>query len=221
MRLRPSSVARIRTSTWPESLGALVACAALAACGGGALETATEMPRTPRRPDGVVLDPPPALPPAQERAAAAPVLALREPPVDQDVEEVVRAYLRAFEREDMDALVQLLAQDAAPIGRGGGRTQLVELWRGRLKSFEYQKLAGEEVAKLGQLERRSYDAYALPGAGPRPAEMRPGDVMVRVPIATPRVSGEQLFGDVLVLLLRREDGRLRIAGQADEMNGSP
>jgi hypothetical protein len=46
--------------------------------------------------------------------------------------------------------------------------------------------------------------------------MRPGDVYIRVPIATPRVGSEQLFGDYLVLLLRREDGHLKIAGQADE-----
>jgi hypothetical protein len=46
--------------------------------------------------------------------------------------------------------------------------------------------------------------------------MRPGDLYVRVPIATPRVGQEQLFGDVLVLLLRREGGQLKIAGQADE-----
>jgi hypothetical protein len=203
-------------------VGALAFGVGALACGGGALETATEMPKAPRRPDGVVLEPPPAVPQAQERATtSSAVLALREPPLAEDVEEVVRAYLRAFEREDLEGLTQLLAQDAAPIGRVGGRSQLLDLWRGRFKSFEYQKLAGAEVARFGQLERRSYDAYAVPAAagGPatsRPAEMRPGDLLVRVPIATPRVGGEQLFGDVLVLLLRREDGKLRIAGQADE-----
>lgn len=192
------------------------------ACGGAALETATEMPKTPRRPDGVVLEPPPAVPTAAERATtSSAVLALREPPASEDVEEVVRAYLRAFEREDLDGLQRLLAQDAGPLGRAGGRSQLVDLWRARFKSFEYQKLAGAEIARFGQLERRSYDAYAVPAsaggpAGGRPPEMRPGDLLVRIPIATPRVSGEQLFGDVLVLLLRREDGKLRIAGQADE-----
>ena len=46
--------------------------------------------------------------------------------------------------------------------------------------------------------------------------MKPGDLYVRVPIVTPRIGSEQLFGDILVLLLRREDGRWKIAGQADE-----
>lgn len=228
MRSSPSSVARIRTSTRRDApllaslvvllLGSLVALPL--ACGGaGSLDTATELPRTPRRPDGVAIDPPPALPPAADRAPATGVVALREPPADKDVEEVVRAYLRAFEREDIVALRRLLAQDAAPIGRAGGRQQLVELWTTRIKSFEYQKLAGAEIARYSLIERHTYETLGTPGAPSRPPEMRPGDVYVRVPIATPRVGSEQLFGEVLVLLLRREDGRLKIAGQADE-NGS-
>lgn len=210
----------LRRSSW--LVPSLVIASGIVACGGGALETATEMPKTPRRPDGVVLEPPPAVPAAQERATtSSAVLALREPPAAEDVEEVVRDYLRAFEREDLDGLQHLLAREAGPLGRAGGKSQLVDSWRGRFKSFEYQKLAGAEVARFGQLERRSYDGYAVAASaggptGNRPSEMRPGDLLVRVPIATPRVGGEQLFGDVLVLLLRREDGKLRIAGQADE-----
>ena len=49
--------------------------------------------------------------------------------------------------------------------------------------------------------------------------MRAGDLYVRVPIMTPRLNGEQLFGDTVVFVLRREDGRLKIAGQGDE-NGN-
>lgn len=174
------------------------------------------MPKTPRRPDGVVLEPSRALPSASDRAPAAGIVALREPLADKDVEDVVRAYVRAFEREDIDALVQLLAQEAVPLGRAGNKTQLVELWRTKMKNFEYQKLAGVEVARVAQIERHDYDALGASGGPVRPTEMRPGDLYVRVPIATPRVGSDQLFGDVLVLLLRREDGRLKIAGQADE-----
>jgi hypothetical protein len=180
------------------------------------LETATEMPKTPRRPDGVVLEPSPALPSASDRAPATGIVALREPLADKDVEDVVRAYVRAFEREDIDALVQLLAQEAVPLGRAGSKNQLVDLWRTKIKNFEYQKLAGVEVARFAQIEKHNYDALGASGGPVRPTEMRPGDLYVRVPIATPRVGSDQLFGDILVLLLRREDGRLKIAGQADE-----
>lgn len=175
------------------------------------------MPSAPRRPDGVALEPPPAVPPAVDRAEATGVVALREPLADKDVEEIVRAYLRAFEREDDQALAQLLTQDAVSLGRPGStRQQLLEIWRTKLKSFEYQRLAGLEVARLSEIERHTYETLGTPGSRPRPPEMRPGDLYIRVPIATPRIGSEQLFGDVLVLLLRREDGRLKIAGQADE-----
>jgi hypothetical protein len=201
-------------------VAAFVMLALCTGCAGaGPLETATEMPKTPRRPDGVVLEPAPALPAASDRASASGVVALREPLADKDVEDVVRAYVRAFEREDIDALVQLLAQDAAPLGRAGGKAQLVDLWRSKMKNFEYQKLAGVEVARVAQIEKHSYESLSASGGPTRPSEMRPGDLYVRVPIATPRVGSDQLFGDILVLLLRREDGRLKLAGQADE-NGT-
>ncbi len=200
----------------PRSAAFALALVSLVGCGGGPLETATEMPKTPRRPDGVVIEPPAALPVAVDRAPASGVVALREPLADKEVEEVVRAYLRAFEREDVDALVQLLAQEAVPLGRAGSKAQLVELWRTKIKNFEYQRLAGVEIARFAQIEKFGYEALAISGGPQRPAEMRPGDVYVRVPIATPRVGADQLFGDVLILLLRREDGHLHIAGQADE-----
>ena len=193
------------------------ACLAMAGCvGSGGLETATEMLKAPRRPDGVVLEPSPALPAASDRVSASGIVALREPLADKDVEDVVRAYVRGFEREDVDALVQMLAQDAAPLGRAGGKAQLIELWRSRIKNFEYQKLAGVEIARIAQLEKNSYETLGASGGPSRPAEMRPGDLHVRIPIATPRVGSDQLFGDFLILLLRREEGRLKIAGQADE-----
>jgi hypothetical protein len=157
------------------------------------------------------------MPPASDRADARGIVALREPLADKDVEDIVRAYIRGFEREDDQALVQLLTQDAVILNRPGSNRQgLIDTWRTKLKSFEYQRLAGLEVARISLIERHTYETLGGPGALPRPPEMRPGDVYVRVPIATPRLGSEQLFGDVLVLLLRREDGRLKIAGQADE-----
>lgn len=196
----------------------------LAGCSGtGSLETRVpeegEASKAKRRPDGVVLEPPPAMPPISDRANAAGVVSLREPLADKDVEDIVRAYLRAFEREDMVALEQMTAHDAVPLGRGGGgRAQLIEVWRTKIKSFEYQKLAGLEVARFSQIEKYVFDGLNVSGAPTRPPEMKPGDVYVRIPILTPQIGTERLFGDVLVLMLRREDGRLKLAGQADEQN---
>jgi hypothetical protein len=207
-------VGKIRTSKLFSLVVLVAGCA-----GSGALETATEMPKGPRRPDGVALEQPPAIPTASDRAPATGVVALREPLADKDVEDIVRAYLRAFEREDDKALELLLATDAAPLGRQGStRVQLLELWKTKMRNFEYQRLAGMEVARISQMEKHTYDLLGQPGSLPRPPEMKPGDLYVRVPIAAPRIGSEQLFGDILVLLLRREEGRWKIAGQADETN---
>lgn len=215
MRSSLSSVAKI-LSSFVSSVFFLAACS-----GVGALETRVpeegEAAKAKRHPDGVVLEPPPAMPPLSDRASATGVVALREPLADKDVEDMVRAYLRAFEREDMTALEQMTAHDAVPLGRAGGtRAQLVETWRTKIKNFEYQKLAGLEVARFSQIEKYVFDALNVPGAPTRPPEMKPGDVYVRVPILTPQIGTERLFGDVVALLLRREDGRLKLAGQADE-----
>lgn len=209
---------RNRTSKLSDRVALALLVAALGGCGGSsALETATEMPNTKRRPDGVVLEQAPAMPAPADRAPADGVVALREPLADKDVEDVVRAYLRAFEREDLPALEDLLAQDATPLGRPGtSRVHLVEVWKTKLSSFEYQRLAGLEIARLSRIEKHTYETLGVPGAPARPPQMKPGDLYVRVPIVTPRVGSEQLFGDYLVLILRREDGRLKIAGQADE-----
>lgn len=214
MRSSLSSVEKIRTS----KLCSLLVLVIATGCGGsGGLETATEMPKSPRRPDGVALEQTPAMPNAADRAPATGVVALREPLADKDVEEIVRAYLRAFESENDKTLESLLASEAAPLGRPGtNRIHLLELWRTKIRNFEYQRLAGLEVARISQIEKHTYDLLGQPGAMPRPPEMKPGDLYVRVPIVTPRIGSEQLFGDILVLLLRREDGRWKIAGQADE-----
>ncbi|MFO0736293.1 MAG: hypothetical protein U0270_10445 [Labilithrix sp.] len=212
-------MARNLTSKLCSAIEIGLLLAGLAGCGSG-WETATELPKAPRRPDGVAVEPPPAMPSTADHAEAHGVVALREPLADKDVEDVVRAYIRGFEREEPETLVQLLAQEAAPIGRAGAtRQQLIESWRTRIKSYEYQRLAGAEVARYSEIERLTYEAVGAHPTYVRPNDMRPGDLYVRVPILTPRLNGEQLFGDVVVLMLRREDGRLKIAGQADE-NGN-
>jgi hypothetical protein len=198
--------------------GAVLACAACAAPASSiAVADPSSTEPAARRPDGVVVEPSPALPHAADRAPARGVVALREPLGVEAAEDLVRAYIHAFEREDEGALAQLLTSDAAPLfGGRGGRGALLEQWRTRLKNLDYGKLAGLEVARLERMERFEYDELGAPAPLPRPPEMKPGELLLRIPIATPRVGTEQLFGDVVVLLLRREEGRFKIAGASEE-----
>ncbi len=137
---------------------------------------------------------------------------------EAEIVRVVRDYVQAFEREDIDALRDLLTADATQLdARGhGSPTNLIEFWRMRMRSYDYSKLAGTEVFRPERVERFAYDELEDHGEVHRPAEMRPDDVLVRVPIETPRLGGDRLFGDVVVLLLRREEGRFKIAGFTEE-----
>ncbi len=192
--------------------GVALAAALVVGCGGGGFPTVTELPKEPRRPDGVVLEPAATLPAPVERSDTdVPLVALHEPLDDRALGALVRRYFHAWEREDLEALGRLLSPDATLLGHSGGRP--IETFRARLRRYEYQRIAGLEPARLDRLERHR---YADLEARQRPREMREGDVLVRVPVLVARVGGDPLFGDTLVLLVRREDEGLRVAGVGEE-----
>jgi hypothetical protein len=214
-----------------RAICAVVASVVVAACGGTRTPasappavTAVEIPESPpRRPDGVVVEPASAVPEASERASSNGVVALREPLGGEAVVAVVRSLFRAFAHEDRDALSALLTADAAPLVMGSsGQARpahgaLLDQWSARLRSLNYGLLAGTEVARVDRIDRYTYgDLEGGSGAMARPEAMRPGDLLVRVPVTLPRVGAEPLFGDVVVLLLRREGDGFKIAGEGEE-----
>jgi hypothetical protein len=195
------------------------------ACGGSgsgvspaSLATATEVSKAPRRPDGVALEVPSALPVPVGRALASGVVALRVPPTDQEIDNVVGAYLRGLERADMTALAQMLTRDAVLMGPsrpGAGRAQIVEIWAARIKWMRsFDGATARLHFNLEPIETYTYDtveSMGNHGNRARPPSMRPGDWLVRVPSS--RLVGNA-SADIgwFVLLLRIEDGQLRIAG---------
>lgn len=198
--------------------------AAPVACGGaGGLQTALSMPSARRKPDGVLLEPAPALPVATDRGSArGGVVALRQPIPDDQISAVIHAYFRAFEERNVQQLFAMLGPDAVSLdptrrlNRGGLRQD----WQARINRFtDLGRIAGVEVARMDRLERFGYDDLGPASDPPRPTEMQPGDVLIRVPLASPisQATGDAFFGDVLVLLLRRDpDGPgLSIAGVAE------
>ncbi|HEV3189092.1 MAG TPA: hypothetical protein VGY54_01275 [Polyangiaceae bacterium] len=220
-----------------SALRASVACvrlgvvsAILVACGGAQVAAADVAPAgsspdaSTRRPDGVVIEPTPALPSPVLRAKARDVVSLREPVGRQAIARVVQAVAEAWQSGSLDALVGLLTSDAGPIdARGRGRGSLKESWRQRLHTHEYSRLAGVQLIRDDQIEYWDVDELgesAQPAPRPDlrphiPPDMRPGEIFVRAPVDRTRIAGERLFGDVLLLVLRREDGELRIAAYGE------
>lgn len=193
-----------------------------------------------RRADGVALEAPTAIPAARARAEASGVVSLREPIGAEAVADAVEAFVDAWRNESLDALVLLLTTDAGPIeARSRGRGPLVDAWRQRLAGHAYGHLSGVEVLRrdrIGHWQAEDPEALEGPpglrgpileasprirGQGPQapdlPSDLRAGEVYVRAPVEVTQLGGEKLFGSVLVFVLRREDGRLRIAayGESD------
>ncbi len=143
---------------------------------------------------------------------------MRQPLGDDAVRDIVRAVLDAWQSESVDQLVALLTEDAGPIeARNRGRSALVEAWRQRMRAHEYHHIAGVELVRPDRIERYFWDDLSAPGAPVRPSDMHRDELFVRAPLEVTRFAGERLFGDGFLLLLRREEGKYRIAayGEAD------
>ncbi len=197
---------------WSLACGGVGPQASLPAAG----EASPTLAATARAPDGVVIDPPPVLPAPLSRSSAQGVVSLREPPAHDAVVELVRTFLDGWQRESLETLLGLSTSDAALIdGADRGHAALIESWRQRLRAHDYGRLAGTELVLPERIERWEWDDLGAPNRPVRPSGMKSGDILVRAPLEVTRVAGERVFGDVVVMVLRRQDGGLRIAGYGE------
>ena len=170
----------------------------------------------PRRPDGVVLEPPAAMPSVEARAEAHGVVSLREPLPDEALRQCVSAMMDAWQHKSIERLRELLTADAALLeNHSGGRKVLEDSWRQRMHAHEYDRLAGLELVRLERVERWDWDALGGPDAPERPTSMRPGELYVRVPLEVTTVAGEKYFEDEIDLLVRPDGSRYRIAAYGE------
>jgi uncharacterized protein (DUF1684 family) len=190
----------------------------LGACSAAPIRTVVELPKEPRQPDGVVLDSEPGFPTGAPRAAAVGVVALKEPISDAVVRTAGESFFAAFTSHDPDAIDAILSHAARLLDAHGGSSFAVvrDELRRRVATF---KAAGVRSVNIDSFERFDYDDLGDSSARPRPDEMRPGDVLARLRVTVPHTGGDRLFGDVVVLLFRKEEStdgpgqsRLRVVG---------
>lgn len=215
--MRPPS----KTCSSPPALRAVLALALLAgsaACGGAGLDAASAE-KARRRPDGVAIDPISAPPAARDRAAVADGLVTLRTPLGADrAVAAVEELFRKVVLEDHEGLSDIFFRDAvfvsvAPAGGGPAQTPNALLfWGGRFRKLDYTKLAGEPIYREAEIHvfRAEDTLDALPHPTVRPEALGENDVVVRVPILTTRVGAERLFGDEMVLWLRRDGDRYKI-----------
>ena len=169
-----------------------------------------------RRPDAVVVEPPAAMPTVTARAPARGVVALREPLAGDAVQAVMQQVTDAWQQGSLEALVGVLTSDAGPIeARGRGRGPLIESWRQRLHAHEYTRLAGLDLIRPERVERWTWDELGASDGPARPADMRPDELYVRAPVEVTHLGNEKVFEDVIVLLLRPEDGRYKVSAYGE------
>lgn len=183
----------------------------------------SELPKADRRPDGVVFDPESAFPPPKISASPAEgVLSLKEPLSVDAARGVVAEFVDALTSDDFPRLASLLTTDAsfrAPTR--GSSARLVDIFRVRLRRFDYPALARARVYSKEDIEVYRFDdfdnAWKLPL--PRPEEMAPGDMALRVPILETDSKTGRLFGDELLLVIRKEEGSPKIRAIIEEFLG--
>jgi hypothetical protein len=211
-------VARCRRSKISELL---VAATLLVGCGASNLETQLDLKDATRKPDGVLVEPTPAMPSPEERGTTqAGVLALRQPIGDEQIAEIVKKYIHAFVDTDRNSFSELFENDAVMFmdnGRSSARSTITQNFDERIRQHRGEYRHYPDVARLDRIMQWSSDDLGVHTDPPRPNEMKPGDVYARIPLQSPlSQSGDPLYKNTLVLLLRRgADRQLRIAGVAE------
>ena len=186
---------------------------------GESMQTSQEL-AGPRHPDAIVIESLSALPSPSTRAEARGVVTLR-PALDAGaIDALVERWLAAWEHESLDGLAALLTDDAQPLdGSGHGRAGLLEAFRQRFQAHDYTRIAGQPVMRSERIEQWEYDELDAGNAPSLAAfAVHAGETLVRVPIGVTHEAGDKLFGDALVFVVGREDGKLAVTayGEVDD-----
>lgn len=211
-------------SSRPSSLrfSSALACVAALGCGAQHLRTLDAPPEA----DGggvAPVDPQSTLPRPLDVAREGDVVAtLRAPLPSEAIAEVVRRLFEAFHarstasvEDDLDDTILDLRIDSS--GAVGDRPKgyfLSDLAQ-RMKASSFDQLDVEQMYRSQEVEVYAREELGQPGRPPRPPSMAADDVLVRVPIATPRVGADALFGDEIKLLLRRAGRGYKIHGYGE------
>ncbi len=192
---------------------ALLASALLASCAARPIRTVDALPAAPSV--AIPVDPISSIPTATDKAVAGEgVVTLRTPIGTEQVTALVHRLFEAFHARSLapidsdfdDVVVDLASGDA-----GRPRAQFLAMLQDRMKS-PFDQLDLDQMYRPQDVEIWARDDLGLPGRPVRPNAMGADDVLVRIPIATPRVGADVLFGDEIRLLLRRDGSTYRIRG---------
>ncbi len=169
----------------------------------------------------VPTDPTSAVPRAADVAMPGDTTAtLRAPVPDEVALALVERLFRTFHARTATMLEPDLDDyivDLSPEGGVGGRQRPSWVWelQNRVRAAAFDALDIDQMYRPGEVEIYGTEDLGLPGRPSRPSAMGNDEVLVRIPIATTRVGADVLFGEEILLLLRRDGGRYKIRGYGE------
>ena len=188
--------------------------------------TASKLPEGKRRPDAVAVDLASEPPPWQAVGKSDKgLMTLRTPLGVTVAKRTVKTFIAALVREDMSDMSSLLHPGAQVSNTRSstrfGTQNLAYLWRRRFQKRKYEQLANRLVYRDADVMTYRGDHIDRLPVNVRlvaaSRDMSPGDLVLRVPIATTTVRNQRLLGDELVFWLRRKDDRFVIYHMAEDI----
>jgi hypothetical protein len=200
---------------------ALLLAASTGCAGGGAagFDTVNALPEEPRRAPGVAVDPNLEPPPAAADATTSEgLVVLKEPADPEAARDIVREFFRAVASASFEKLEPLIGEESwLQAGAMMGRQRARDFWRQRMSRLDYAALGGSPIYRDSEME--TYRAADLGRMRP-PRTLNVGvqgqDVIVRVPIVSPRAGKTRLFGDEILFVLRPDQGRYSIIEMSED-----
>ncbi|MEO7096957.1 MAG: hypothetical protein ABI175_27105 [Polyangiales bacterium] len=190
-----------------------------AGCGATRVKT-SEAPAQSDGGFGVAVDPLAELPrPVDVAKESDSVATLRAPLPPEMIAGLVRRYFDAYHTrssQPIEADLDEVIVDLHELPNGAGdRTKMYWIadFSAKVKGLPYDQVEVEQMYRSQDVEVYSRETLGQPGRPPRPTSMGADDVLVRIPIATPRLGADILFGDEIVLLLRRVGTAYKIHGE--------
>ena len=191
------------------------------ACGATRVKT-SEAPAPNDGGLGVAVDPLAELPrPVDTAKESDSVTTLRTPLPAETVAGLVRRYFEAFHARSagpVEADLDDIIIDLRGGGGSGGMGDRAKMYwiadfNQRVKGLPFDQVEVEQMYRSQDVEIYARETLGQPGRPPLPPSMGADDVLVRIPIATPRLGADILFGDEITLLLRREGSSYKIRGE--------
>lgn len=209
-----------RSERPPVSALLALACVSLvSAC--GATHFATRDTPPPETTGAVAVDPITALPRATDRATSTDgVATLRTPVPREAIAALVRRLFEAFHARDVSGIEADVDDNVLDLRFDYETTRsrfafLNQELQYRMKATPFDQIDVEAMYRPQDVEVWARDELGLPGRPLRPNVMGADDLLVRIPIATPRVGSDVLFGDEIKLLLRRVGSKYKIRGYGE------